>query len=149
MIFNTDNHVFLVWCENFKLMTFLIIRKKRKRWILKIRKEGNVSNFSCLFLVFDFTGGSCSGVSVSLQSMTNPNLPKAEAQVFDCSIAFELNVFQISFWSWNYIIILLLLLSRLLMLLSPLKMFFLGNTKVINILIILNCKIINWIYIHV
>lgn len=117
---------------------FLNYQKKRKDEFKKWEKKGNVSNFSWLFLFFDFTGGSCSGVSVSLQSMTNPNLPKAEAQVFDCSIEYELNVFPISFWSWNYIIILLLLLSRLLMLLSPLKIFFLGNTKVINILIILN-----------
>lgn len=33
------------------------------------------------FLLSRFVGGSCAGVSVSLQSLTNPNLPKAETQV--------------------------------------------------------------------
>lgn len=34
-------------------------------------------------------GGSCTGVSVSLQSMSNPNLPKVEAQVTDTSFTFK------------------------------------------------------------
>ena len=55
-------------------------------YILSLMKHSDGRSFSALSCSFLILGGSCAGVSVSLQSVSNPSLPKVHTKVLNLNI---------------------------------------------------------------